>query len=54
MSKFPKCDRHDIVEYTRAKDMGVTEKMVAPPLFQKNVFSQNYENIKLNYPLYSL
>jgi len=41
MSKFPERDRHDVVENTRTKDMGMTEKMVAPPPFQKNVFSQD-------------
>ena len=49
--KFPECDRHDVVENTRTKDIGLTEKMVAPPPFQKNIFSQDYENIRFIYPL---
>jgi len=49
--QFPERDRHDVVENTRTKDMGMTEKMVAPPPFQENVFSQDYENIRFNYPL---
>ena len=51
MSKFLERDRHDVVENTRTKDMGMTEKMGAPPPFQENVFSQDYENIRFIYPL---
>ena len=46
MSKFPQRDRHNVVENTKTKDKGMTEKMVAPPAFQENVFSQDYENIE--------
>ena len=43
MSKIPE-------RYRLTQDMGVTEKMVTPPPFQENVFSQDYENIRFYYP----
>ena len=51
MSKIPERYRH-FVENTQ--DMGVTEKMVAPPPFKENVFSQDFENIRFYYPLFTL
>ena len=47
MSKFPQRDRHNVVENTKTKDKGMTEKMVARPLSSKMYFLKIAKILKI-------